>query len=137
MPQSVTVRQVLKMKGEDVSDTMTLIGRLVFKPGGTNSWMFEINDTTGSLSASKVCVTTHVVESVEERIKEESTERLEPAVDIGVPTWEDGAYHRVFGSMNFSVDMFEIEHIQPVVDKNEITMHLLECIYQHCLTNKP
>lgn len=122
--RSMTVHQLKSMNS--TTDTITLVGTLRFV-GDTTSWLFDFVDTTGTLRVYRPCVTTRVVDDIEERIKEE----MHPHVDdIGLPPWKNGDYHRVVGVM--TDNGFEATHIRPVNDMNEFTMHMLEAIYQHC-----
>jgi hypothetical protein len=133
--RSLTIRQLRDTPQPDVpTETLTLVGRLTFVPGSTTSWLFDLDDSTGVLRVSRNRVITRVVDSVEERIKQESNELSNVQYDIGKPSWEDGEYHRVWGMMTAGV--FEAVEIRPLQDMNELTMHMLECIYQHCRMNK-
>jgi hypothetical protein len=116
-------------------DVVMLVGRLTFVPGSRVSWLFDLDDSTGVVRGSRNCVTTRVVDDVEERIRQESNKMLDLDLQIGPPPWKDGQYHCVAGMVSADGTL-EATHIRPLHDMNELTMHLLECIHQHCVLNK-
>lgn len=126
----VTVRQLTSMPQPAVpTETFTLVGTLTFVPGSTTSWLFDLGDTTGILRGSLNCMTNRVVEDLEERIRQESNQAEE--YDVGPPPWTDARYYRVWGMMTGGV--FEALGMRPLSDMNELTMHMLECVYEHCV----
>ena len=128
MFRSVTVRKLQSMSHPEVpTETFTLVGTLEFVPGSTTSWLFDMHDSTGVLRISRNCVTTRVIDDVDERIRNESLESTIEC-DVGLPPWKNGEYHRVYGLMTGHV--FEALSIRPIRDMNELTMHVLECVYQ-------
>jgi hypothetical protein len=126
--RSMTIRQLLTPHANVPTETVMLMGTLKFLPDVFPSWSFELNDSTGRLRVLRICVTTRVVNDVNERLQQESNPG-EVVHDVGIPPWEDGKYHHIVGVMTGGV--FEAVEIRAVHDMNELTVHMLQCVYQH------
>ena len=77
--RSLTVRQLSHLPDVDI---VTLVGRIAFVPGSNVSWMFELDDGTGVVRGSRNCVSTRIVDDVEERIKQESNQMLDAQTEL-------------------------------------------------------
>ena len=134
--QSVTIRQLQSVQKVEHNRLFKLIGVLEYVSTQKSSWLFRLEDSTGSVNLVKNVIVSRRIESQEERIKRESDEFLEIVPDIPEPKYDYGKYHRIFGNYNPERKLFEVESIQIVDDFNEITTHNLECIWQFIQSNK-
>lgn len=139
--RSVTVRQLREVDDDGLDgmplEMVTLIGKMTHRESNISAWCFDINDGTGVVEASKNIVVNRVINSVEERVARESIEHLIVARDCGPPDgWVDDIYYRVVGVFNSKSTCIDIDHIRPVTNMNELTMHFIECVYQHAQITK-
>lgn len=104
---------------------------------GQLAWMFCLNDTTGKVVLHKpqLNVAAIAIETVEERIAREDVEDLDPPT-LTPPPWKDNIYMRVIGKVLTTkgpLPEVEVTVMQPITDFNELTVHGLQCIYEHCV----
>ena len=116
--------------------TVKLVGRVTYigSNEARSAWKFILNDSTGVIALLKTHIVTQAILSMEERIAREETEDLEMP-PLPRPPWEDDTYMCVLGKL-ISLEEVNVTNMRPITDFNEVTMHNLQCIFDHCCLTK-
>jgi hypothetical protein len=111
-----------------------MVGRITRLTNDINGWRFALNDATGDMILHVLKIVSCPIESVEERIAREELEDLDP-LTMPTPPWGNGVYMDVIGKprgVGERVQEVDVTHMRPITDFNELTLHALQCIHEHC-----
>jgi len=130
--QSVTLRQVhtaATHPGHGLG-LVKVIGQITPLESSPTAWNFDLTDGTQTVRLRKNVIVSHPVPCLEDRILRELDEKL-PPLNMPSPPWTNDTYMVVVGNVTETLEI-EVCSMRRITDFNELTMHYLECIYQHC-----
>jgi len=133
---SSSIHQLKSVQTVNPDQLVKLVGVLEYISTQQSSWVFTLEDCTGRVDLVRDIIVDRRIESQEERVERESDECLVTGSNAPPPVYKYGEYHRVLGSYNPDRKVVEVTCIQPVSDKNEITTHNLEIIFQFITSSK-